>query len=158
MYVLTVILLMFVFPIASVLMEMFLFKTGLGTMFLIGKWFVFWGVGTRFFSAGLRQSLNPKFTAEEIFEIKSSEPLVVVQELGFANLSMGLLGIVTIFNANWIVPSAIAGGLFYGLAGIKHLTRKRRNLIENVATFSDMFMFLVLLMYIIEVIFHGSIL
>ncbi len=149
MYILTVILLMFVFPIASVLTEIFLFKSASGAMFLIGKWFVFWAVGIRFFLAGLRQSLNPEFTAEKIFEIKGSEPLVIVQELGFANLSMGLLGIVTIFNGNWIVPSAIAGGLFYGLAGIKHITRKGKNLIENVATFSDLFMFLILLIYVI---------
>ncbi len=150
MYILTVVLLMFVFPIVSIFAEMFFFKSSVGTIFLIGKWFVFWGVGIRLFSAGLRQSLDPKFTAEQIFEIKSTEPLVIVQELGFANLSMGLLGIVTMLNHNWILPSAVAGGLFYGLAGAKHLTRKGRNLIENVATFSDLLMFIILLMYVIE--------
>lgn len=150
MYVLTVVSMTFVFPIASILLEAFLFKSTEGVVFLMGKWFVFWGVGIRFFSAGLRQSLDPKFTAEQIFEIKSSEPLVIVQELGFANLSMGLLGIATIFNSSWVVPCAIAGGLFYGLAGAKHITRKGRNLIENVATFSDLFMFLMLLIYLVK--------
>ena len=80
------------------------------------------------------ESLNPKFTAEKIFEIESKEPLVVVKELGFANISMGLLGIVTIFNSVWIVPSAIVSGLFYRLAGAKHLARKGRNFTEDVAT------------------------
>jgi hypothetical protein len=143
---------MLVFPVASVLTEIFLFKSATGTMFLIGKWFVFWGVGMRFFTGGLRQSITPKFTAEKIFEFKTSEPLVVVQELGFANLSMGILGILTVFNGSWIMPSAIVGGMFYGLAGLKHLTRKGRNLNENVATYSDLFMFLVLLLYIVEVL------
>jgi hypothetical protein len=60
---------------------------------------------------------------------------------------MGLLGIGTIFNSLWIMPSAIAGGLFYGLAGIRHLTKKERNLFENRAMLSDLFVFIVLLIY-----------
>jgi len=148
-YILIVISLMFVFPIISIITEIFFFKSASGTIFLVGKWFVFWGVGMRFFTGGLRQSITPKFTAEKIFEFKTSEPLVIIQELGFANLSLGMLGILTIFNSSWIMPSAIVGCMFYCMAGIKHLTRKERNLSENVAAYSDLWMFLVLLVYIV---------
>jgi hypothetical protein len=154
MYFLMIVLLMFIFPIASVLTEMFLFKSPVGIALLIGKWFVFWAVGIRLFLAGLRQSATPQFTAEQIFGIKTNEALIIVQELGFANLSIGLLGISTIFNGLWIMPSAIAGGLFYGLAGIRHLAKKERNLHENSAMLSDIFIFIVLLIYFIEAIAH----
>ncbi|HUI29161.1 MAG TPA: DUF6790 family protein [Candidatus Acidoferrales bacterium] len=148
MYILTVVLLAFVFPVISILTDVFLFKSASSTMYLVGKWFVFWGVGIRFFTAGLRQSITPRFTAEKIFGFKTDEPLVFVQELGFANISSGLLGILTIFDGNWILPSAIIGGSFYGLAGIKHLTRSGRSSTENVTTYSDLLMSIILLVYV----------
>jgi hypothetical protein len=157
MYLLTIILLMFIFPFASVLLEMLLFKTATGIIFLIGKWFVFWAVGIRLLVSGLRQSTNPKFTAEQIFGIKNNEPLVIVQELGFANLSIGILATCVIFNNSWVVPSAIVGGLFYGFAGVKHLTRRDRNLFENSAMISDLLIFTVLLIYLIGIIAHSPI-
>ena len=139
---------MFVFPITSVLTELLLFKTNVGLLFLIGKWFVFWGVGIRLFTAGLRQALQPQFTAQEIFGIADSKPLPIVRELGFANLSIGILGLLSLLNSTWILPCAVAGGSFYGLAAIQHLLRKERNAIENVALASGVFMFLVLLVYV----------
>ena len=145
MYILSVILLMFILPMISILVEIFFFKTASGIVFLIGKWFVFWAVGIRLFTAGLRQAITPRFTAEEIFGIKSSEALIIVQELGFANLSIGTLGITTIFNGAWVMPAAIAGGLFYGFASIRHLIKKEKNYLENVATISDVFIFIVML-------------
>jgi hypothetical protein len=126
MYILMIILLMFVFPIVSILAEKFFFKSNLGINYLIGKWFVFWAVGVRLFLAGLRQSVQPQFTAEKILGIKASDQRITVQELGFANLSMGTLGIISILNGNWIVPSAIVGCLFIGLAGIRHIFKKER--------------------------------
>jgi hypothetical protein len=121
---------------------------------VIGKWFVFWAVGVRLFLAGLRQSITPQFTAERIFGMKSKEPLVIVRELGFANLSIGVLGLSTIFRGSWIMPAAIAGGLFYCFAGIGHLMTKNRNRLENSAMFSDLFAFLVLLICFIAAIAH----
>jgi hypothetical protein len=85
----------------------------------------------RLFLAGLRQSITPQFTAERIFGMKSKEPLVIVRELGFANLSIGVLGLSTIFRRSWVMPAAIAGGLFYCFAGIGHLMTKTRNRLEN---------------------------
>ncbi|MBU2552230.1 MAG: hypothetical protein KKB20_27715 [Proteobacteria bacterium] len=139
MYLSIIILLMFVCPIVSIVVEAFFFRGTPGISLLIGKWLVFWAVGIRLFSAGLRQVVTPEFTAEKIFGIEGAQPLVIVQELGFANISLGLLGIVSIFNLIWISPAAIAGGLFHGLAGLRHLTRKKRNFSENWAMLSDLF-------------------
>ena len=154
MYLLMVILLLFVFPVASIVTDLLILRRPDALLFLVGKWFVFWGVGVRLFTAGIRQSLKPRFTAKEIFQIKSDEPLVIVQELGFANLSLGLLGLSSIFNLGWIMPAGIAGGLFYGLAGLKHLLRKQRNVLENVAMISNLFFFGVIVFYIAGSLTH----
>ena len=149
MFILMIILLMFVFPVFSIFTELFFFHSTAGIIFLIGKWFVFWVVGVRLFTAGLRQVLNPKLTAEQILGIKNSEQLFFVRELGFANLSMGLLGMVSILNNNWIIPAAIPGCLFYGLASVGHIMKKDRNRIENFVMVSDLIVSAVLLVSII---------
>jgi hypothetical protein len=149
MYILTIIMLMFILPILAVLTELLIFHSNVGVVLLIGKWFVFWAVGVRLFSAGLRQVIRPQFTVEEIFGIRDNQQFIIVQELGFANISVGTLGIISILNVNWTLPAAIVGCLFIGLAGVRHVLRKERNLLENSAMFSNLIIFVVLLIYII---------
>lgn len=149
MYIAAVCLLTFILPAASVVAQLFVFKNATGVLPLVGEWFVFWAVGVRLLIAGVRQVVNPRFTAEEIFNIKSTEPLLLVRELGFANISTGVLGLCAIFNGGWIMPAAIVGGLFYGLAGLGHAFRKERNLFENVAMYSNFLVFVILLVYVI---------
>ncbi len=145
---------MFVFPAAFVFAELLIFKSNSETMFLIGKWFVFWAVGVRLFLAGLRQSLTPRFTAEQIFGIDDKKSLIVVRELGFANLAMGVLGLGVILRNSWIMPAAVAGGLFYGFAGFVHLTKKDNNRLEQLAMISDLWIFAILLVYFVASVSH----
>ena len=150
MYFVTVVLLLLVLPLASLLIDRAHAGHTLTALFLTGKWFVFWGVGIRLFIAGLRQTIQPAFTAREIFRIQDSSAFPVVREIGFANLSMGLLAICTIFRPDWIVPAATVGGLYYGFAGALHLPHKQKNAKENMAMFSDFFIFLVLLVFVVK--------
>jgi hypothetical protein len=148
MYLAVIVLLMGVLPIASIFVEFVLQHSSADLLFLIGKWFVFWSVGVRLLLAGLRQIANPEFTAETIFGVKEKAALTIVQELGFGNLAIGLLGALTLLNRQWIAPAAIVGGLFYGLAGIKHLVKGDRNATENIAMISDLFIAIVLAIYL----------
>jgi hypothetical protein len=154
MYTLMVVLLMGIFPLASIVIESVLLRSTSGLVFLTGKWFVFWAVGLRLLLAGLRQAITPQYTAEEILGIKSKEPFILVQELGFANLSIGLLGLSTLLNSTWIMPAALVGGLFYGLTGLRHILTKVRNRLENIAMISDLFIFIVLLAYFVLAVSH----
>jgi hypothetical protein len=52
-------------------------------------------------------------------DIKTDESLLLVRELGFANLALGLSGLFSLAFPAWRVP-ALAGGVFYGLAGGNH--------------------------------------
>lgn len=144
MYYAIVALLMFLLPAASVLVELQGGGAALLPM-LIGKWYVFWAVGWRLFMAGVRQVAQPRYTAREILGLKSDESLVLVRELGFANLAIGTLGILSILVPAWMLAAALAGGIFYAMAGAAHVTQPHRNRLETVAMATDLFAAVVLL-------------
>lgn len=85
------------------------------------RWFTFWIVGIRLLTAGAAQALRPEFTAEQIFGTTDPTVLPFIQELGFANLAFGTIGILCLFVRPWTVPAALAGVVFLGLDGIRHL-------------------------------------
>lgn len=119
---------------------------------LFGKWFIFSAVGLRLFLAGIKQTTNPAFTAREIFHIDSPESLPIVRELGFANLCFGLIGIVSLFMPQWRVVSAFGSGLYYGIAGLQHLLKKPAGANEMFALVTDIFIFILLLLYCVATI------
>jgi hypothetical protein len=150
MYYAVVGLFMFLLPCSSLVMEVLL--TPQPVIPLIGKWYVFWAVGVRLFLAGLRQVIQPRYTAQTILGLKSDESLVVVRELGFANLAFGLSGLLSIHFSSWCIPIALAGGIFYGLAGGNHALRSHRGKLENIAMVSDIFAAVVLLSFCISML------
>lgn len=119
---------------------------------LLAKWFIFSAVGLRLFIAGLQQSLKPAFTAQEIFHIQSPEALPIVRELGFANLCFGLMGIVSLFKPEWRIVSAVASGLYYGLAALQHLIKRPAGANERFALWTDILIFGFLLTYLIMIL------
>jgi hypothetical protein len=149
MYFASVILLFRVLPVVSISVEALLFHHAM-SMALVGRWFVFWGVGVRLLMAGFRQVIQPRFTAEEIFGVHDTGSFAIVREVGFANLSMGFLGVCTLFRVGWLVPAAVVGGLYYGLAGALHVFSHDRNAKEYMAMISDVFIFVVLLVFILK--------
>jgi len=146
MYFFIVAGLMFIFPLLSIAVEISAGHAPLG-MLLIGKWYVFWAVGLRLLLAGVRQILQPRYTAETILGIRGDDALLLVRELGFGNLSIGVVGTLSLFFPGWVMPAALVGGIFYGLAGINHAVQKHRNMKENIAMVTDLFAAVVLLGY-----------
>jgi hypothetical protein len=144
MYFIFVALFLFVLPAISVVVEALLRGAGADLILLVGKWFVFWGVGVRLFIAGVRQVAQPRFTAESIFQVKDRGALANVREVGFANLAMGALGLLTLAKPSFLVAAAIVGDLYYGLAGAGHAVRGDKNASEWTALVTDLFMFFLL--------------
>ena len=144
MYYVIVVALMFVLPLLSVAVDASI-SPGSASLLLIGRWFVFWAVGIRLLLAGIRQIIQPRYTAETILGIKGEESLLVVRELGFANAAVGAIGTGSILAPGWVTAGALAGGIFYGLAGANHAMQIHRNRLENVAMTSDLFVGIVLL-------------
>ena len=137
MYLTVVVALMLVVPAGCVVGDVVLNHAPL-SLVLIGKWFVIWSVGARLALAGLRQIIQPRYTVQVILSLKSDESLVLVRELGFANLAIGLMGLGSAFFASWRPAAALAGGVFYGLAGANHALQAHRGKLENVAMVSDL--------------------
>ena len=117
MYVVTAWGLLFVLPILSIVAEVIIRGPSAFGSELIGKWFVCWAVGVRLLVAGIVQALRPQYTANKILGIAGDESLVVVRELGFANTSLGVIGLGSMLAPGWALPAAVGGALFYGLAG-----------------------------------------
>jgi hypothetical protein len=148
-YLAVIALTMFVLPIVSIVIDYAAGGGGQDLVTLTGKWFVFWAVGVRLLTAGLRQTLDPAFTARAIFDIEDKAAEKIVRELGFGNLAIGVLGVISSFDPAWVLPAAITGALFFGLAGAKHVLNRPRTRLENIAMVSDLFVFAVLLLYAI---------
>jgi hypothetical protein len=151
LYLVMVVALMVVAPIVSVLIEYVAIGSAADVVGLIGRWFVFWAVGVRLLTAGFSQMLRPGFTSSAILgvEEKNAEKLVV--ELGFGNTAIGVAGVLSYFNPGWVVPVALVGMVFLGLAGLAHIRNAGKNIKENVATLSDLFVAVVLAGYLIAV-------
>jgi hypothetical protein len=147
MYLVSVVLLLAILP--AVILQAAFSPHGMSITGLLGKWYVFWA-GIWLLLAGLRQVSQPRFTAAEIFDFDNVKAFPIVREIGFANLAMGTLGVSTILRPAWLVPAAIVGGLYYGLAGLGHLLRDERNVNETLAMVSDGFAFLVLLPVVVK--------
>lgn len=148
-YLVFVILLMLVLPVISILIEHSITEKQVSFMQLGGKWFIFWSIGLRLFIAGIRQVIKPSFTAETIFHITNRESHIIVRELGFANICLGAIGIISLFLPDWRMASAFSGGLFMGIAGINHIIKKPAGLNEQIAMISDIFIAIVMSVYII---------
>ena len=150
MYFVVIALFMLILPVASIAAEYSWLQSSTDLVALTGKWFAFWGVGMRLGLAGLRQAFNPAFTARDIFEIDDERVHPIVRELGFANLSLALLGLLALLPG-WAAPAALAGGLFFVLAGWKHVMASERNITRTVAMVSDLFIAVVLIGYVMMV-------
>ena len=153
-YLIIILLLMLVLPSMSVGIDYSISTIHVSLIPLIGKWFIFWSIGVRLFSAGIRQVSKPAFTAETIFHITNEDSFVIVKELGFANICLGLIGIISLFIPDWRMASAFAGGLFMGIAGINHIIKKPEGINELIAMVSDIFIAIVMISVIVFHTFH----
>jgi len=136
-------------PALSVIIDLRFNHYDNALILMIGKWFIFWAIGIRLLTAGLNQILRPGFTAESIFHLNNKESFVIIRELGIANTCSGLAAIISIFVSQWRIPAAFIGGLFLGIAGLQHLIRKPDNPNELIPMISNMFIFIIMAIYLI---------
>jgi hypothetical protein len=139
MYIAIVVGLMLIFPVASIALDCLMHDHGVLNVAVVAKWFVFWAVGVRLFVAGLRQIVQPRYTAETILGVKDPDATLIVRELGFANTAIGSAGVASICLAGWTSPLGVIGAIFYSLAAINHVMHKRRSKIQNAAMISDFY-------------------
>ncbi|HEY1726011.1 MAG TPA: hypothetical protein VGF89_11340 [Steroidobacteraceae bacterium] len=143
MYLISVVVLMAFAPMASVLVGLHS-SADTSVAALVLHWSVFWMVGARLSIAGIRQIVQPRYTAATILGIEHTGALLVVRELGFANLAIGAIGIGSVEWTPWAAPAAVAGAIFYGLAGLNHLRAGQHTTFARIAMISDLWALVVL--------------
>ncbi|MBN1533336.1 MAG: hypothetical protein JXA20_11780 [Spirochaetes bacterium] len=154
-YLLIVLLLMLVLPVLSIVVERA--AGGVADPWVAAaKWFVFWALGVRLLTVGLRQAAKPAFTAESIFRITDKGSHVIVRELGFANICSGLLGAVSLILPQWRMAAAFTGGLYMGIAGLMHAVKRPEGPNEAIAMVSDLFIFFVMAACMLHAFCSGS--
>jgi hypothetical protein len=150
MYYAVVFAFMLVLPIASMLVEPLLTQAPFEFWPLLGRWFVFWAIGVRLLTAGIRQIAQPRFTAETIFGTTDPGALKLVPELGFANVAAGVVGVSSLVWPGFVLPIALYGVVFYGLAAALHIGHAGRNRHETVALVSDAWIALLLAAFLLS--------
>lgn len=137
-------------PIVSGWIEL---ATAGGDLILVfGKWFVFWGVGTRLLVAGIAQLSGRGPTAEILgSDGASKSEKQLVGELGLANTCVGLAGLLALVPG-WALPAGLAGGLYLLAAGLMHVAKPGKNLKEQVATWTDLLVGLAVLTLAVRVL------
>lgn len=124
MYFVIVLACFVVLPVVSIIVEVIVRRrrgTSSGLLPIALRWFTFWIVGVRLFTAGISQAIQPQFTAESIFGTDDPQVLPFISELGYANIAMGTIGILSVFIRSWTAPAAVVGAVFLGLDGIRHV-------------------------------------
>lgn len=113
-----------------------------GNPFLVfGIWWGFWGVGIRLGLAGVSQIMKPDRT-RRILGVEATDANQIVQELGYANLGMGVTALAIPFLPTWSVLLAVPGAIFLLLAGVRHIAKPGKGAAEQVATWTDLLVFL----------------
>lgn len=92
----------------------------------------------------VKQNINPAFTAESILGTYTSGSSTLVREVGFGNLALGSIGVLSLWLSSWQQPAAFGGAIFFVLAGINHGCQHQRSRLENLAMVSDLFAAVVL--------------
>ncbi|MBS1905184.1 MAG: hypothetical protein JST33_01185 [Actinobacteria bacterium] len=138
-----------VLPVVCGLIE--LLTAGGDPVLVFGKWWAFWGVGTRLLVAGLAQVSGKGPTAAILGSAAPSvQEVQLTRELGTANIGMGFAGLLALVPG-WALPAGLAGGVFLLIAGILHIPKKGKNPQETVATWTDLIVGVVILVLAVRV-------
>jgi hypothetical protein len=135
--------LLFILPALFILVHAFAYGDTLPIMLIIGKWFVFFAVGARLVGIGIRQILRPRASAKREFAVTDEHASRIMRILGLVHLSIGLVGVLSLFNTGWIIPSAIVGAFYYGFMGVQNFLTKEKNVYGYIAIGSSAFVALV---------------
>jgi hypothetical protein len=99
---------------------------------------VFWGVGTRLLVAGIVQVSGGGPTSAILGSTAPSvQEKQLARELGWANLCLGLAGLLALVPG-WALPAGLAGGIYLLIAGVLHVPKTGKNAQESLATWTDL--------------------
>lgn len=115
----------------------------------ICKWYIFWTIGFRALTTGAMQFLNSSYTME-LLQV-GEESKIIIMELGFAQFGIGLIGILSLWEKSFRVPTIITYGIFMLGASMIHITRfTTANAEEIVSLAGDLFVLVIAVVYFVQ--------
>jgi hypothetical protein len=152
-YFIVVIAQTIVLPIVSGIIE--LLVVGGDPVLVFGKWWVFWGIGTRLLVAGIVQVSGGSRTSAILgTSAPSVQEKQLARELGMANLAIGLAGLLALVPG-WALPAGFAGGIYLLFAGFMHVPKRNKNAEETLATWTDLIVGVVVIVLAVDLLIRA---
>lgn len=115
---------------------------------LIGKWFIFWAAGVRPFFAGIKLVYRRWTAPAGFFYREMKENFLMIRQLGFAHIAIGVTGMLSLVNSNWRQIAGLAAAFFFGLSAVQHFFIKPVNGKEMAIMITDIMVFTIMLLYL----------
>lgn len=115
---------MVVIPVICIIREIMINKgkkKSLGLGAACSKWFVFWMIGFSALATGVMQVFVPDYTAG-LLGVETSG-MIIISELGFANIAMGLFALISLGKKELRRPAALTYGFYILGCTLLHITR-----------------------------------
>ena len=138
-----------VLPVTAALLESHADQAAFGWT-IYWKWFIFWSVGIRLFFKGVRLASTSQYTGLHLSSFRNRDSYLLLLELGFANMALGAMGILSVINDQWRLIAAIAGAIYFGLADLLRLLKKPIGRHEQVALVCNLLAFAGLVAYLVS--------
>ena len=113
------------------------------------KWLCFWVVGFNAISVGVMQAFNPSYTAN-LLHVTMSD-FIIVEELGFAQLGIGIVALLSLKWVKFRKPAVMAYGIFiFGCTVIHFLRFSVIDMGEIISTSNDIWVLIVAALIVIN--------
>lgn len=141
-----------ILPLVCILIEIAILKRQSKTIpfkNITLKWLCFWAVGINAISAGVMQAFNPGYTAN-LLHVTMSD-FIVVEELGLAQLSIGIVALLSLKWVGFKKPAVIAYGTYiFGCIIIHFLRFSVIDTGEIISTLNDLWILVVSALIVIN--------
>ncbi len=108
-----------VFPIVTSIVDIYIHNEKYSNLNIWYKWFLFWSIGIRLLLIGIKKVLFPLFYIKKVYKSYCNQPNII-KDFGFSYISIGILGIISLFYDNWKFPTYITGSILYLLIGLNY--------------------------------------
>ena len=124
-----------VFPIVTSIVDIYIHNEKYSNLNIWYKWFLFWSIGIRLLLIGIKKVLFPLFYIKKVYKSYCNQPNII-KDFGFSYISIGILGIISLFYDNWKFPTYITGSILYLLIGLNYFKEEYHKF--NISNFYNL--------------------
>lgn len=116
---------------------------------IYAKWVIFWGIGLRYIISGFYFVYDPFQIGKES---RSGHDAIarLAKDLGWAEVCIGLLGVVSLFEPGIRWVAGMVGGLLSGITGARHFTLDTLSKKDRLWTYINIVVFILVIIYLID--------